>query len=58
MRHEYEGLGHIGLTVTDGERGVRWWTEVLGLRLLTTLARRHNHPLTSAWDVVSMASRH
>ena len=28
-----EGFGHIDLTVTDGERSVRWWTEVLGFRL-------------------------
>src|SRR5215472_9858717 len=31
-----EGFGHIDLTVTDGERSVRWWTEVLGFRLAMT----------------------
>ena len=34
-----EGFGHIDLTVTDGERSVRWWTEVLGFRLLATFGR-------------------
>lgn len=29
-----EGFGHIDLTVTDGERSARWWTEVLGFRLV------------------------
>lgn len=29
-----EGLGHLDLTVTDGERSVRWWVEVLGFKLL------------------------
>ena len=27
-----EGFGHIDLTVSDGERSVRWWTETLGFR--------------------------
>jgi catechol 2,3-dioxygenase-like lactoylglutathione lyase family enzyme len=27
---EIEGFGHIDLTVTDGERSVRWWHEVMG----------------------------
>ena len=31
-----EGFGHIDLTVSDGERSVRWWTEVLGFRLAAT----------------------
>lgn len=25
-----EGFGHIDLTVTDGERRVRWWRKVMG----------------------------
>jgi catechol 2,3-dioxygenase-like lactoylglutathione lyase family enzyme len=29
-----EGFGHIDLTVTDGERSVRWWNEVLGFELV------------------------
>ena len=27
---DIEGFGHIDLTVTDGERSVRWWHEVMG----------------------------
>jgi catechol 2,3-dioxygenase-like lactoylglutathione lyase family enzyme len=26
------GFGHIDLTVTDGERSVRWWEQVMGFR--------------------------
>jgi catechol 2,3-dioxygenase-like lactoylglutathione lyase family enzyme len=43
-----EGFGHIDLTVTDGERGVRWWTEVLGFRLVATFGR----PGFRAWSMV------
>ena len=28
------GLGHLDLTVTDGDRSVRWWEEVMGFNLL------------------------
>jgi catechol-2,3-dioxygenase len=42
-----EGFGHIDLTVTDGERSVRWWTEVLGFRLLLTVDR----PGFRVWSV-------
>ncbi len=28
------GLGHLDLTVTDGDRSARWWEEVMGFRLL------------------------
>lgn len=34
-----EGFGHIDLTVTDGERSVRWWSDVLGFRLVATFER-------------------
>jgi glyoxylase I family protein len=30
------GFGHIDLTVTDGERSVRWWEQVMGLKLVAT----------------------
>ena len=30
------GFGHIDLTVTDVERSVRWWEEVLGFKLINT----------------------
>ena len=43
-----EGFGHIDLTVTDGERSVKWWTEVLGFRLVTTVEK----PGFQAWEVV------
>jgi glyoxylase I family protein len=45
-----EGFGHIEFTVTDGDRSMRWWTEVLGFRLLATYGRpgfqvwSMNHP--------------
>lgn len=45
-----ESFGHIDLTVTDGERSVSWWTQVLGFRLITSFGRRGfrvwslNHP--------------
>ena len=34
-----DGLGHIDLTVTDAERSVAWWTEVMGFRLLAEWGR-------------------
>jgi glyoxylase I family protein len=34
-----EGFGHIDFTVTDAERSVRWWTEVLGFRLVAEFGR-------------------
>ena len=33
---EINGFGHIDLTVTDVERSVRWWEEVLGFKLINT----------------------
>ena len=33
------GFGHIDLTVTDVDRSVRWWEEVLGFRLVNTRER-------------------
>jgi glyoxylase I family protein len=33
---EINGFGHIDLTVTDVERSVRWWEEVLGFQLVNT----------------------
>lgn len=45
-----EGFGHIDLTVTDGERSVSWWTQVLGFRLVASMGRpgfrvwSMNHP--------------
>jgi catechol 2,3-dioxygenase-like lactoylglutathione lyase family enzyme len=38
-----EGFGHIDLTVTDGERSVRWWTQVLGFRLVASSPRQGSH---------------
>jgi len=32
MSMELEALDHVGLTVTDVARSVRWYQEVLGLR--------------------------
>ena len=33
-RPEITGFGHIDLTVTDPERSVRWWEQVMGFRLV------------------------
>lgn len=33
------GFGHIDLTVTDVERSVRWWEEVMGFKLVVTEQR-------------------
>jgi catechol 2,3-dioxygenase-like lactoylglutathione lyase family enzyme len=33
------GFGHIDLTVTDLDRSVRWWEEVMGFRLIHTRER-------------------
>jgi catechol 2,3-dioxygenase-like lactoylglutathione lyase family enzyme len=35
-----EGFGHIDLTVTDGERSIRWRTEVLGFSVVTTFEKQ------------------
>jgi glyoxylase I family protein len=29
------GLGHLDFTVTDGDRAMRWWEEVMGFKLLS-----------------------
>jgi glyoxylase I family protein len=34
-----DGFGHIDLTVTDGERSVQWWEEVMGFKLVATFER-------------------
>ena len=28
------GVGHIDLTVRDGERSVKWWEQVMGFKLV------------------------
>ena len=28
------GVGHIDLTVTDGERSAQWWQQVMGFQLI------------------------
>jgi glyoxylase I family protein len=33
------GFGHIDLTVTDVDRSVRWWEEVMGFKLVSTRER-------------------
>jgi len=43
-----EGFGHIDFTVADGPVSVRWWTEVLGFRLLLD---RHERPGFRVWNV-------
>jgi glyoxylase I family protein len=34
-----KGFGHIDLTVTDVDRSVRWWEEVMGFKLISTRER-------------------
>jgi catechol 2,3-dioxygenase-like lactoylglutathione lyase family enzyme len=34
-----DGFGHLDFTVTDGERSVRWWQDVMGFALVTTFDR-------------------
>jgi catechol 2,3-dioxygenase-like lactoylglutathione lyase family enzyme len=29
------GLGHLDFTVTDGDRAMRWWEQVMGFKLLS-----------------------
>jgi catechol 2,3-dioxygenase-like lactoylglutathione lyase family enzyme len=33
---EISGFGHLDLTVTDVDRSVRWWEEVLGFTVINT----------------------
>jgi catechol 2,3-dioxygenase-like lactoylglutathione lyase family enzyme len=46
---EFDGLGHIDLTVTDAERSVQWWTEVMGF---TVLAAAWERPSFRGWTMV------
>jgi catechol-2,3-dioxygenase len=41
------GLGHLDFTVTDGDRAVRWWQEVMGFKLLAEWA----HAVFRAWTM-------
>src|SRR5262245_22128073 len=41
------GFGHIDLTVTGGERTVRWWEQVMGFKLVATGER----PGFKTWSV-------
>jgi catechol 2,3-dioxygenase-like lactoylglutathione lyase family enzyme len=34
-----KGFGHIDLTVSDVDRSVRWWEDVLGFKLVSTRER-------------------
>ena len=42
------GLGHLDLTVTDGERSLRWWEEVLGFELLA----KWQQPAYRGWTML------
>ncbi len=42
------GFGHIDLTVTDGERTVRWWEKVMGFRLIAV----RETPDFNLWSVI------
>ncbi len=41
------GLGHLDFTVTDGDRAMRWWEEVLGFKLLS----KWDEPDYSGWTM-------
>ena len=43
-----DGFGHIDLTVTDGERSVRWWEEVLGFKQIGTFEK----PGFKGWNML------
>ena len=45
---EINGFGHIDLTVTDVERSVRWWEDVLGFKLINT----RETPDFKLWSVI------
>jgi catechol 2,3-dioxygenase-like lactoylglutathione lyase family enzyme len=42
------GLGHLDLTVTDGDRAMRWWEEVMGFELLV----KWEHAGFRGWTMV------
>lgn len=42
------GLGHLDFTVTDGDRAMRWWEQVLGFKLL---AANWEGPGFRAWTM-------
>lgn len=42
------GFGHIDLTVTDVERSVQWWEEVMGFKLVA----QSETPGYKVWNVV------
>jgi glyoxylase I family protein len=57
------GFGHIDLTVTDGERSVRWWEQVMGFKLVATGERpgfkqwSMYHPSFLAVGLITHANR-
>jgi catechol 2,3-dioxygenase-like lactoylglutathione lyase family enzyme len=42
------GLGHLDFTVTDGDRAVRWWEQVMGFKLLA----KWEQPGHRGWTMV------
>jgi catechol 2,3-dioxygenase-like lactoylglutathione lyase family enzyme len=59
---EINGFGHIDFTVTDVERSVRWWEQVMGFKLVSTRdrpdfkLRNVFHPSLGAVGVMSHTS--
>ena len=49
---EINGFGHIDLTVTDLDRSLRWWEEVMGFRLVAT----RETPSYTLWNLVHPSS--
>jgi catechol 2,3-dioxygenase-like lactoylglutathione lyase family enzyme len=45
---QIRGLGHLDLTVTDGDRTVRWWEQVMGFKLLV----RWEQPGYQGWTML------
>jgi glyoxylase I family protein len=42
------GLGHLDFTVTDGDRAMQWWEEVMGFKLLA----KWGEPGYRGWTMV------
>jgi hypothetical protein len=45
------GLGHLDFTVTDGDRAMQWWQEVMGFKLLA----EWEHAGFRAWTMATPA---
>jgi catechol 2,3-dioxygenase-like lactoylglutathione lyase family enzyme len=51
-----KGFGHIDLTVSDVDRSVAWWDEVLGFKLVTHASDRTSSSALSCTQVASSSA--